>query len=131
MNNRIQNAPPIVDINKNMAPEGIGEKCIFFRHKALNCLISFLFPVKNRLGEPIIVRPGSNKRRLGLELLKLEVLLNKEENLASSENGVQNLTQVCVVKVLKTTELMIEFIWNLGLWTVINSKCAVFSSPST
>jgi hypothetical protein len=75
-------------------------------------LISFsLFLVEIRLHEPLIIKPGSRKKRIGLQVLnalaRLEVLLSKEEMLASSETGVQNLKQVCVVKdnVVRTTKI--------------------------
>ncbi|CAG8461048.1 16906_t:CDS:2 [Acaulospora colombiana] len=53
--------------------------------------------VEIRLHEPLILKPSSRKKRVGLQVLnalaRLEVLLSKEEALASSEIGVQNLTQ--------------------------------------
>ncbi|CAG8730029.1 10249_t:CDS:2, partial [Dentiscutata heterogama] len=56
--------------------------------------------VEIRLHEPLIQKQGSRKKRIGLQILnalaRLEVLLNKEEALAISEDAVQHLTQVRV-----------------------------------
>ncbi|CAG8481238.1 19178_t:CDS:2 [Dentiscutata erythropus] len=53
--------------------------------------------VEIRLHEPLIQKQGSRKKRIGLQILnalaRLEVLLNKEEALAISEDAVQHLTQ--------------------------------------
>ncbi|CAG8733107.1 hypothetical protein C2G38_2251814 [Gigaspora rosea] len=49
------------------------------------------------LHEPLIQKHGTRKKRIGLQILnalaRLEVLLNKEEALAISENAVQHLAQ--------------------------------------
>ncbi|CAI2173750.1 20261_t:CDS:2 [Funneliformis geosporum] len=71
----INTTPPLVNLNKiNTVPE-----------------------VEIRLHEPLIIKPKSRKKRIGLHVLnalaRLEVLLSKEEMLASSETGVQNLKQ--------------------------------------
>ncbi|CAG8491916.1 15705_t:CDS:2 [Funneliformis caledonium] len=71
----INTTPPLVNLNKiNTVPE-----------------------VEIRLHEPLIMKPKSRKKRIGLHVLnalaRLEVLLSKEEMLASSETGVQNLKQ--------------------------------------
>ncbi|GES86249.1 hypothetical protein RCL_jg18374.t1 [Rhizophagus clarus] len=72
---KLKTTPPLVSLNKiNTVPE-----------------------VEIRLHEPLILKPGSRKKRIGLQILnalaRLEVLLSKEEMLASSETGVQNLKQ--------------------------------------
>jgi hypothetical protein len=73
-------------------------------------ILPLFFLVEIRLHEPLIIKPGSRKKRIGLQVLnalaRLEVLLSKEEMLASSETSVQNLKQVCVLKdsVVRTTK---------------------------
>ncbi|CAG8846664.1 26028_t:CDS:2, partial [Racocetra persica] len=61
------------------------------------CAVNTAQEVEIRLHEPLIQKPGSRKKRIGLQVLnalaRLEVLLNKEEALASSENEVQHLAQ--------------------------------------
>ncbi|KAG9296702.1 hypothetical protein G9A89_001334 [Geosiphon pyriformis] len=53
--------------------------------------------VETHLHEPLLPKPGSRKKRIGLEVLnslaRLEILLTKEETLASAEQEVQNLRQ--------------------------------------
>ncbi|CAG8535868.1 1851_t:CDS:2, partial [Ambispora leptoticha] len=53
--------------------------------------------VEIRLHEPLIPKPGSRKKRLGLEILnaltRLELLLNKEEAFASADQEIQNIPQ--------------------------------------
>ncbi|CAG8496138.1 13539_t:CDS:2 [Acaulospora morrowiae] len=76
---KFNTTPPLVDLNANNSVQ----------------------EVEIRLHEPLILKPGSRKKRIGLQILnalaRLEVLLCKEEALASSEIGVQNMTQVGVV----------------------------------
>ncbi|CAG8764471.1 4315_t:CDS:2 [Cetraspora pellucida] len=61
------------------------------------CAVNTAQEVEIRLHEPLIQKPGSHKKRIGLQVLnalaRLEVLLSKEEALASSENAVQHLAQ--------------------------------------
>ncbi|CAJ0749768.1 15363_t:CDS:2, partial [Entrophospora sp. SA101] len=49
------------------------------------------------LHEPLIQKPRSRKKRIGLQILntltRLEVLLDKEESLASSDTKIENLNQ--------------------------------------
>ncbi|CAB4397852.1 unnamed protein product [Rhizophagus irregularis] len=72
---KLKTTPPLVSLNK----------------------INTVSEVEIRLHEPLIIKPGSRKKRIGLQVLnalaRLEVLLSKEEMLASSETGVQNLKQ--------------------------------------
>ncbi|CAG8467660.1 5222_t:CDS:2 [Ambispora gerdemannii] len=53
--------------------------------------------VEIRLHEPLIQKPGSRKKRIGLQVLnaltRLELLLNKEEAFASADQEVQNISQ--------------------------------------
>ena len=60
--------------------------------------------VEIHLHEPLIQKPRSRKKRIGLQILntltRLEVLLDKEESLASSDTKIENLSQVCEISFL-------------------------------
>ena len=74
-----------------------------FLHLSLALLIyfvplSFLHSVEIHLHEPLIQKPGSRKKRIGFQVLnalaRLEILLTKEEALASAVASVKFLDQV-------------------------------------